>query len=175
MSACMVQHNLLRRDGPNDTGIILGTYVDEAFGGASDMNMIQWLAAKIKLKFPIELQLNWEPMLGFGVDVDDDAGTCSFHGKKYIQKLVDQFLPGESKPSRQTASRETIMQLTAEPLPPVGSDDDLALHPIQVETRSLGGGLAHLARIRVDIAFEHSWISQGTARPTAASTAFAAA
>ena len=144
LDKCMVQPNVMRRDGEDGKGVMLASYVDEAWGGVSDMDTLKWLKEKIEEKFPIELQLEWNPMLGFGVDVNEEEGTCSFHGKKYVQKLVDQFLPGEKQPARQTASRESIMQLPAIPLPPVGSDDDQALHPIQVEARSLGGGLSAL-------------------------------
>ena len=73
---------------------------------------------------------------------------------------------GETKPERGSSSRESIMQLPAEPLPPLGSPEDLALEPVQHECRAIGGGLAHLSRIRIDLAFDHAWISQGTARPT---------
>ena len=106
-----------------------------------------------------------QPWIGQGCDVEDNT-SVSFHGKKYIQQLVDKFLPGEMKPERGSSSRESIMQLPAEPLPPLGSPEDLALEPVQHECRAIGGGLAHLSRIRIDLAFDHAWISQGTARPT---------
>ena len=163
----MVQHNLLRRDMPNGKGVVVGTYVDEGFGGASDMDTFHWLMKGIEKEFPITVQMVWEPMLGFGCAVDDATGCVEFSGKKYILKLVEQFLPGEAQPKRVSAARETIMQLPAEPVPMPGSADELALAPIQHEARSLGGGLAHLSRIRIDISFAHSWISQGTAHPTA--------
>ena len=89
-------------------GVMLATYVDEAFGGCSDMEILKWLQAGIVEKFPIEMQFTWEPMLGFGCDVDDEEGTVDFHGKKYIQGLVDKFLPGESEPNLESAAQESI-------------------------------------------------------------------
>ena len=112
----------------------------KVLGVPQTLATFDWFIRTVKERFPLTVQMAWEPMLGFGCDVEEGV-SVSFHGKKYIRQLVDKFLPGESKPERSSSSRESIMQLPAEPLPPLGSPEDLALAPLQHECRALGGGL----------------------------------
>ena len=118
--------------------------------------------AKCTVKF------DWNTVLGFGCVVTDDANppTISFNTHKYTLGMVERFLKGENKPNMTAPSRQSIMDLPAIELPPLGSPEDIAMKGMQDDCRALTGGLGHLARGRIDIVYEHNAGAQGMHRPT---------
>jgi hypothetical protein len=167
LSSCPVQHSVFSRDGPDGSGILVGTYVDEGFGGASELDLLMWFVKKLEEKgFPLKLHFTWSPLLGFGCEVDEEQRTVAFSTQKYTRDLASKYLPGETRPQRAQQSRQTIMDLPAEPLPALGSKEDLALASMQADFRALSGGITHLCRGRCDIILENALCSQGAARPT---------
>ena len=105
-------------------------YVDEGYGGATSMEYALWYKAKLEEKYTLTWEFEWKNMLGFGV-VDVEDKPLAFTSTKYVRSLADKFLPGESKQDRKTASRETIMQLSAVVLPEIGSAEDIAMRANQ--------------------------------------------
>ena len=148
-------------------GIRCAMYVDEGFGGASDMDTALWYRAKLQEKYELTWRWKWENLLGFGVEDEPDK-PLAFTSEKYVRTMMDKFLPGERgvKQDRKSASRESILGLPDIPLPELGSADDIAMRGMQEEGRSLCGGLGHLARGRPDIMIDHALAAQCMARMT---------
>ena len=144
-------------------GVKVGLYVDEGFGGASDMDTALWYRAKLMEKYELTWRWKWENLLGFGVEDEPDK-PLAFTSTKYVRSMMDKFLPSEKKQDRKTASRETIMDLPDIELPPLGSPDDLAMRGMQEEGRSLCGAIGHLARGRLDVMLDHALAAQCMAR-----------
>ena len=169
VQSCSVQLNAYHREGEDGRWVDGTGYVDEIFGGASSIDEAIWFKEMVERFAPVTFQLEWQEALGFGVEVDEtdpEDPRVTFKTRKYVLSLVERFLKGESKPDRQTASRQTIMSLQAEELPPAGSPEDLAMAHMQSEARALCGGMSHLSRGRFDVCLEHALCAQCMSRPT---------
>ena len=161
----VVERTCYSREDEHDNSVIVACYVDEGFGGASCMDIALWYKAHLEKKYKITWRWRWGQALGFGVEAEEGK-PLAFTSNKYILQLVDQHLAGETKPNRNSASRQSIMKLSAVELPEIGSPEDVAMQGMQELARSLNGGLGHLSRGRPDITFDHAIIAQGTGRPS---------
>ena len=106
---------MFAKDYGNGQEINAGTYMDEFFGGASNMESFEKYKAFMDGKYNCTWRIGdnaWDAMLGF--DAAFGKGEVSFGTKKYVRELVNRFLKGESKPTRKSASRESIMKLQLE-------------------------------------------------------------
>ena len=162
-SSCIVESSLFARIDEHGNEVQCGMYVDEGYGGASDMDRALWYRDKLKTKYDITWEFEWKNMLGFGVEDEPDK-PLAFTANKYVRGMMDKYLPGELKQERKTASRESIMSLSAIKLPELGSSEDITMKAMQELGRSLVGGLGHLARGRFDIVFDHAIAAQSMAR-----------
>jgi hypothetical protein len=162
-SVCTVESSLFSRIDESGNEVQCGMYVDEGYGGASDMDRALWYRDLLKTKYDITWEFEWKNMLGFGV-IDEEDKPLAFTANKYVRSMTDKFLPGEMRQDRKTASRESIMSLAGIKLPELGSAEDIAMKANQELGRSLVGGLGHLARGRFDIVFDHAIAAQSMAR-----------
>ena len=162
MRSCSVERALYTRDSDGKV-VIVATYVDEGWGGATNMDTALWFKAMLEKKYAITWSWMWDNTLGFGVEADEGK-PLAFSTNKYVRDMVDEFLQGESKPTRNSASRDTIMTLPAEKLPELGSPEDVAMRGMQANARSLAGKLGHLARGRVDMTLDHALCAQVISR-----------
>ena len=161
-----VEHTLYSRTFANGE-ILAGTYTDEIFGGASTIEAALAYRDFLKLKYNITWHLDWDFVLGFGVDTSKPE-TIIFTTLKYIRSLQDRHLRGEGSSDRKSPARKSIMTLheAAASLPEIGSPEDIAMRPMQDEARELCGGLGHLSRGRSDVTLEHALCAQYMQRPT---------
>ena len=162
-SACVVENTLYAREDNVGNKVENGMYVDEGYGGATTMDKALWYKARLEEKWAITWEFEWKNMLGFGVEDIEDK-PLAFTANKYVRSMMDKFLPGELSQERKTASRESIMHLSAIELPPLGSPEDITMRAMQSENRALTGALGHLARGRFDICFDHALTAQTMAR-----------
>ena len=166
LSSLVEPNDYHRVDGDDgEKEVSFSTYVDEAYGGASSMDEAIWVRDMLQKKYAITWRFEWQNMLGFGVE-EEPGKPLAFTSAKYTRSLVEKFLPGESKPERSSASRDTITKLHEVVLPELDGPEDLAMRGMQSSARSLCGGIGHLTRGRVDLSVDHALCSQHVARPS---------
>lgn len=159
--------NKVYSKGDETDGVQMAGYMDELFGGASSLQRADWMIQKVKERYPITVEFDFGTVLGFGTRVTED-NFLEFGTRKYAMEIKDRFLKGESKPTKKTASRDSIMLLASEQPFEIGSPEEKANRHVQDEALALNGALTHLQRGRPDISIDVALCAQKVARATPA-------